>query len=24
MVEFLGELGIAFIYVWCVGAVEWS
>ena len=24
MVEFLGELGIAFIYVWCVGAIEWS
>jgi len=24
MVEFLAELGIGFIYVWCVGAVEWS
>ena len=24
MVEFLAELGIGFIYVWCVGAIEWS
>ena len=24
MVEFLVELGIGFIYVWCVGAIEWS
>ena len=24
MVEFLAELGIAFIYVWCVGTIEWS
>ena len=24
MVEFLAELGIGLIYVWCVGAVEWS
>ena len=24
MVEFLAELGIGFIYVLCVGAVEWS
>jgi NADH-quinone oxidoreductase subunit A len=24
MVEFLSELGIGFIYVWCVGAIEWS
>lgn len=24
MVEFLLELGIGFIYAWCVGAIEWS
>ena len=24
MVEFLVELGIGFIYAWCVGAIEWS
>lgn len=24
MVEFLTELGIGFIYAWCVGAIEWS
>ena len=24
MVEFLAELGIGFVYVWCVGAIEWS
>jgi NADH-quinone oxidoreductase subunit A len=24
MVEFLIELGIGFIYAWCVGAIEWS
>jgi len=24
MIEFLFELGIGFIYVWCVGALEWS
>ena len=24
MVEFLCELGIGFIYAWCVGAIEWS
>lgn len=24
MIEFLFELGIGFIYVWCVGAIEWS
>lgn len=24
MVEFLVELGIGFIYVWCVGAIEWK
>lgn len=24
MVEFLLELGIGFVYVWCVGAIEWS
>jgi NADH-quinone oxidoreductase subunit A len=24
MVEFLAELGIGFIYVWSVGAIEWS
>lgn len=24
MIEFLVELGIGFIYVWCVGAIEWS
>lgn len=24
MIEFLLELGIGFIYAWCVGAVEWS
>ena len=24
MVEFLAELGIGFIYVWGVGAIEWS
>jgi NADH-quinone oxidoreductase subunit A len=24
MVEFLVELGIGFIYAWCVGAIQWS
>jgi NADH-quinone oxidoreductase subunit A len=24
MIEFLVELGIGFIYAWCVGAIEWS
>jgi NADH-quinone oxidoreductase subunit A len=24
MIEFLIELGIGFIYAWCVGAIEWS
>ena len=24
MIEFLLELGIGFIYAWCVGAIEWS
>nr|BBC77698.1 NADH dehydrogenase subunit 3 [Nitzschia sp. NIES-3576] len=24
MVEFLVELGIGFIYAWCVGAIEWN
>ena len=24
MVEFLIELGIGFIYAWCVGAIEWN
>ena len=24
MVEFLFELGVGFIYAWCVGAIEWS
>lgn len=24
MIEFLVELGIGFIYVWCVGAIEWT
>ena len=24
VIEFLAELGIGFIYVWCVGAIEWS
>ena len=24
MVEFLVELGVGFIYAWCVGAIEWS
>lgn len=24
MVEFLVELGIGFIYAWCVGAIDWS
>lgn len=24
MIEFLFELGIGFIYVWCVGALEWN
>ena len=24
MVEFLLELGIGFVYAWCVGAIEWS
>lgn len=24
MVEFLVELGIGFVYAWCVGAIEWS
>lgn len=24
MVEFLVELGIGYIYAWCVGAIEWS
>lgn len=24
MVEFLVELGIGYIYVWCVGAIEWQ
>jgi NADH-quinone oxidoreductase subunit A len=24
MVEFLIELGIGYIYAWCVGAIEWS
>lgn len=24
MIEFLIELGIGFIYAWCVGAIEWN
>jgi len=24
MIEFLLELGIGFMYAWCVGAIEWS
>lgn len=24
MIEFLFELGVGFIYVWCVGALEWN
>lgn len=24
MIEFLLELGIGFVYAWCVGAIEWS
>ena len=24
MIEFLVELGIGFIYAWCVGAIEWT
>lgn len=24
MIEFLLELGIGFIYAWCVGAIEWN
>lgn len=24
MIEFLVELGVGFIYAWCVGAIEWS
>ena len=24
MVEFLVELGIGFVYAWCVGAIEWN
>jgi NADH-quinone oxidoreductase subunit A len=24
MVEFLVELGVGYIYAWCVGAIEWS
>jgi NADH-quinone oxidoreductase subunit A len=24
MVEFLVELGVGFIYAWCVGAIEWN
>nr|AZP79227.1 NADH dehydrogenase subunit 3 [Nitzschia palea] len=24
MIEFLVELGVGFIYAWCVGAIEWN
>jgi len=24
MIEFLVELGVGFIYAWCVGAIDWS